>query len=130
MENLSCVTGLQHLGLPTADLENTIQFYRKLGFTVINRETIPSDGQPVAFLKLQGLILEIYQQREIPAQTGAWNHVALEVTDIERTWEEVQNCGMKPLEVKIQFLPFWENGVSYFNVKGPNQEIIEFIQKR
>ena len=38
MKNLSCVTGLQHLGLPTKDLENTIQFYEKLGFTVINRE--------------------------------------------------------------------------------------------
>ncbi len=130
MKNLSCVTGLQHLGLPTKDLENTIQFYEKLGFTVINRERIPSDGQPAAFLNLNGLILEVYQQKDSSGQRGAWDHVALDVTDIRKAWEEVHKCGIKPLETEIQFLPFWENGVAYFNIQGPDQEIIEFIQKQ
>ena len=27
------------------------------------------------------------------------------------------------------FLPYWEHGVEYVTILGPNQEIVEFIQK-
>ena len=30
---------------------------------------------------------------------------------------------------EIVFLPFWENGVRYFLIEGPNKEPIEFLQK-
>ena len=29
----------------------------------------------------------------------------------------------------IEELPFWENGVKFFMIKGPNEERIEFCQK-
>ena len=29
----------------------------------------------------------------------------------------------------IEKLPFWENGVKFFMIKGPNEERIEFCQK-
>ena len=32
------------------------------------------------------------------------------------------------LDEEIQFLPFWENGVKFFTLTGPNKEKIEFSQ--
>ena len=54
---------------------------------------------------------------------------ALDVDDIESAWEEVRMAGLAPLEDAIQFLPFWENGVRFFNLLGPNGETVEFSQR-
>ena len=45
-ENL---VGLEHVGMPTADIEKTIAFYESLGFAVALRTAIPEGGK-VAFL--------------------------------------------------------------------------------
>lgn len=36
--------------------------------------------------------------------------------------------GFSMLDTKIQFLPFWEHGVKFFTVLGPNEEKVEFSQ--
>lgn len=125
----ACVNGLQHLGLPVSDLQETIRFYERLGFQVIRREMNPAGNQPVAFLELKGTVIEAYQQDPVARQTGAWAHVAFDVSDIEAAWEAVKTAGLEPLETEIQYLPFWKAGVRYFNIEGPNQEVIEFIEK-
>ena len=28
----------------------------------------------------------------------------------------------------VHFLPFWENGVKFFTIEGPNKEKVEFSQ--
>ena len=56
-------------------------------------------------------------------------HLDLDVDDIESAWEEVRMAGLAPLEDAIQFLPFWENGVRFFNLLGPNGETVEFSQR-
>ena len=47
--NTANLTGIQHIGLPTKDLEATIRFYESLGFQVANRSETP-DGGPVVKL--------------------------------------------------------------------------------
>ena len=32
------------------------------------------------------------------------------------------------MQDEIHFLPFWDNGVRFFTIKGPNEEKIEFSQ--
>ena len=32
------------------------------------------------------------------------------------------------IDPEIRFLPFWEKGTRFFNVLGPNGEIVEFSQ--
>mgnify|MGYP000383944439 CR=1 FL=1 len=54
---------------------------------------------------------------------------SVDVDDIESAWEEVRMAGLAPLEDAIQFLPFWENGVRFFNLLGPNGETVEFSQR-
>ena len=47
------ITGMQHIGLPTNDIEATIAFYEKLGFEVASTCDLPTDK--VAFLKLKNI---------------------------------------------------------------------------
>ena len=46
-------TGLQHIGIPTNDIEKTIAFYTALGFETAHRAE--NGGEQVAFLKLGDL---------------------------------------------------------------------------
>ena len=60
--------------------------------------------------------------------SGALDHIALNVTDIDKVFQMAQEEGFSMLDTKIQFLPFWEHGVKFFTVLGPNKEKVEFSQ--
>jgi len=123
------INGFQHLGLPTNDLEKTIEFYEKLGFVVIRREEIPTDR--VAFLRLHNMVIEAYESKvgvSAKGFDGAIDHIALDVDDVEAVFEAVKAAGLTPMTEEIQFLPFWENGFKYFKVLDPNNAPVEFGQ--
>ena len=61
---------------------------------------------------------------------GAIDHIALNVPDIEPVYALAKESGYKFLESDgIVDLPFWEKGIRYFLIEGPNKEVIEFLQK-
>lgn len=122
------VTGFQHMGFPTNDLAETIAFYEKLGFHVALRTYNEEAREAVAFLQLGNLMLEIYENHQAPMQAGAWDHLAIDVKDIEAAYEEVCALGLNNQKDAIHFLPFWKNGVKFFKITGPNHEVIEFSQ--
>ena len=122
----SHVTGMQHIGLPTNDMEQTLAFYEKLGFSVAYRTV--NNGEIVCFLKKGELCIESYQNGQAVGKAGAIDHIALDVDDVEAAWAAVKAAGFTPLEDEIQALPFWDNGVRYFNILGPNGEKVEFSQ--
>ena len=37
------------------------------------------------------------------------------------------NC-FKILGLQVESLPFWENGVKFFTIEGPNREKVEFCE--
>lgn len=112
--------------LPTNDMKATVAFYEKLGFTVAYRTM--NNGEEVVFLKHGSLCIESYENGQAKKINGAIDHIAMDVEDVEKAWEEVKALGITPIETEIQALPFWENGVRYFNIYGPNREKIEFSQ--
>ena len=63
-----------------------------------------------------------------PCKTVPSGIHTLDVTDIERVYAEVSNLGYHELEEGIQFLPFWNHGVRFFTIQGPNSEKVEFSQ--
>ena len=79
-------------------------------------------------LKHGSLCIESYENGQAKKINGAIDHIAMDVEDVEKAWEEVKALGITPIETEIQALPFWENGVRYFNIYGPNREKIEFSQ--
>ena len=117
-------TGLQHIGVPTNDIENTIRFYTALGFTVAHRAD--NNGELVAFLKLGDLMIETYQNGKAVGAAGAVDHIAINVTDVEEARRIAD--AMKLEVIEEGQLAFWENGVRYFTILGPNREKLEFNQ--
>ena len=117
-------TGLQHIGIPTNNLNETINFYVSLGFEVAHR-TANGDEQ-VAFLRLGDLTIETYQNFKAVHMNGAVDHIAINVTDVDEARRIAD--AMKLEVIEEGQLPFWENGVKYFTILGPNREKLEFNQ--
>ena len=51
-------TGIQHIGIPTNDIEKTIEFYKNLGFEIALQTINEEANEKVAFLKLKTLVIE------------------------------------------------------------------------
>ena len=129
--------GLQHVGLPVTDLEYSKAFYAQLGFVEVMRTDLPraTEAIQVAMMQHEGLTLELYQlepeeSRAIAQRTdGHIDHLALDVLDIEQAYQEIRATGLAILEDDAPvFLPFWDHGVRYFTIRGPDGEKIEFNQ--
>lgn len=127
MSALDTITGLQHIGIPTKDIEKTIEFFQTFGFTIDWRSEKPEDSY-VCFLKNGSCVIEAYYCEEPAMANGAVDHVALNVTDLDAMYEYATSKGYESIEGP-NFLPFYENGVRYFIILGPNHEKLEFNQK-
>ena len=106
------LTGVQHIGVPTNDLEKTVAFYER-----------------VTFLQLKNLVIETYENHAAVGKPGAIDHIALDTTDVEAAFAAAKEAGLTMLDDEIHGLPFWANGVKFFTVEGPNGEKVEFCQK-
>ena len=129
MDNKYGVTGIAHIGIPTNDMEKTIEFYRNLGFQVLLETYNEKACEKVAFLQLQNYCIETFENHQAVMADGAYQHVALDVADINAAYDRICAEGHKIITNGIEALPFWENGVKFFMIKGPNEEKIEFCQK-
>lgn len=118
--NSNYATGLQHVGIPTEHLGMSVDFYKKLGFKVYFR------SDDVVFMKLNALLIELYINSNTSRKAGAIDHISLNVKDVESVFSEFRSSGFKILDSEIKSLPFFENGVRFFTIEGPNGEKIEF----
>lgn len=128
MDTKTYTTGVQHVGIPTNNIEETIAFYEKLGFEKVFETVNKAANEKVAFLKHGTLVMETYENRAAVLKAGAIDHVALDVKDIEEVYQYINEQGLNTTKDTIHFLPFWENGVRFFTIEGPNKEKIEFSQ--
>lgn len=134
---LQNLNGWSHLGIPVTDISISEKFYADFGFRKVMQAAIPVGDQEIKaiMMEFKGFTLEFYQLLppdlvEIRARGDGWiDHFALDVIDVERAYAELASSGFNPLEDAPVSLPFWENGVKYFNIRGPDGEKIEFNQK-
>ena len=121
-------TGIQHIGIPTNDIEKTIAFYKELGFETALQTINKEADEKVAFLKLKTLVIETYENKAAKFESGAIDHVAVNVNNIEEVYQYISEKKLNTTNDTIHFLPFWKNGVRFFMIEGPNMEKIEFSQ--
>lgn len=127
MEVKDFCTGVQHIGIPTNNLDETIRFYEQLGFNVALKTQ--NGEETVAFLQLYNLVIETYENRSAVMQAGAIDHIAIDVKEIDALFENVKAKGFHLLDNRVNALPFWENGVRFFTILGPNKEKVEFCER-
>lgn len=128
MDLKNYLTGIQHIGIPTNDIEKTIAFYKELGFETALQTINKEADEKVAFLKLKTLVIETYENKAAKFESGAIDHVAIDVNDIEEVYQYISEKKLNTTNDAIHFLPFWKNGVRFFTIEGPNMEKIEFSQ--
>ncbi len=122
-------SGIQHLGIPVSDIDKTIEFYTSLGFEPVLLTENKAANERVAFLKLGNLIIEAYGNKDTEKKSGAIDHIALDVKNIDALYEEICKEGHRIVEEKVMSLPLWENGVKFFTILGPDKEKVEFCEK-
>jgi catechol 2,3-dioxygenase-like lactoylglutathione lyase family enzyme len=131
------INHLQHIGIPVTDIRVSQAFYEKLGFHNVMPSTFEFNGEKggiVGMMKRDNIIIELYQmpRKELSKirrrKDGRIDHIAFDVSDINETFETLQNAGFTMLENEPVFLNFWAKGCKYFNIEGPNGERLEFNQ--
>ena len=142
MEIKECTVCVQHIGIPTNDIKKTIEFFQLLGFDIAFR-TI-NGPEEVAFLQLHNLVIETYQNHQAKMEYGAIDHIAIDVKNIDALFEEVKAKAIEAekvatekqatslfrmLDTQVNGLSFWEKGVKFFTIEGPNKEKIEFCER-
>ena len=70
---------IAHVGIPTDALPKTIAFWEKLGFKKQGQFDTDDQGHQVVFMKYGHLMLEIWDSDGAVHQTGAINHISLNV---------------------------------------------------
>lgn len=123
---MSNLKGIQHLGLPTTDMDKTLDFFHTIGFE--DALVTVNNGSRVVFLRLENLVIETYEETVVAGKPGAIDHVCIDVENIEEAWTWAKEKGFHILDSEIQYLPFWDNGVRFFTIMGPNGEKVEFGQ--
>ena len=129
-------TGIQHLGIPAWDLDQSVAFYEKLGFELLHRKKTHHNETPVeaAFLKLHNLMIELYQLEgelleEVKSRkNGHLDHFAINTTDVVALHKMMKAEGYNLLDVDLQTIDFFEKGVKFFRILGPSNEVVEFNQ--
>lgn len=130
------LANIQHIGIPVTNIITSEQFYANLGFENVMQATFMHNGEEgICIMMKQGnIIIELYQmpQAELNAiaarKDGHVDHVAFDVTDIDKIFAMMKDAGYNVIEPAPVFLQFWKNGCKYFNVSGPDGERLEFNQ--
>lgn len=118
--------GFQHIGIPTANVQGSIDFYKTLGFKLATRHDV--EGRDFAFMQLGNLLIELIPTDTPAMLNGAVDHFCLDVKHIDELYAKLKAAGYNMVDDHVNEIPFWENGAKYFFILGPNQERIEFCE--
>jgi catechol 2,3-dioxygenase-like lactoylglutathione lyase family enzyme len=128
--------GIQHIGIPVMDMEESKAFYVRLGFEPAMSKSFVYDGDAgrCCMMKRGHTLVELYQMppRELEAirrrGNGHIDHIAFAVNDIDKAYVELKCDGFTIEENAPVFIKFWKDGCKYFNLIGPCGERLEFNQ--
>lgn len=99
---------IHHIGISVSDLERSIQFYQKLGFSVFQRYSKPKEEVEGAYLKLKGQALELIKSNAPKSNPDITNlqylgikHIAFGVFDINAASKQLRMEGISVGEPEL-----------------------------
>lgn len=120
--------GIAHIAVSVQDIEKSIRFYEDFGFTVQYRKNFGGSFD-IACIQLDNLMLELLQNGGGSSIPSALDHFAIETKDVDGLYEEFAKRDYTFLTRGVQAMDFWENGVRFFYIAGPDGERIEFLER-
>ena len=117
------ITGLSHIGIYVNSMEDSIDFYERLGFNLDREEDI---GVRLAFLSAGSCIIELIEKPH-ERSAGIVDHIALTVSDIEAAVAAAVKKGIEIDAGAIKGVSVM-GGVRNVFFHGPNGERLEFFQ--
>ena len=79
MENKYGIVGVAHIGLPTNDLQKTVEFYKSLGFEVIMQSYNEKAGEKVVFVQIKNYCIKTFENGQAAMADDEFQHVPLDV---------------------------------------------------
>ena len=126
--------GLGHIAIYTADMEESIAFYEKIGGSVYKRDGVhtPEGEKKLALVEFAGFLLELIQPPEgtlVPAGEGSIPHFAVYVDDLDKAAEALKAAGVISFMTPgKKVLPETFGGLQNWFFTGPSGEEIELLQ--
>ena len=117
------IKGLAHIGIMVKDIDASIDFYKRLGFTLDREESL---SIRLAFLSAGSCLIELIEKGETRT-AGVVDHVAVVVDDIYATIEHANKNGIKIDVSTISEVPIL-GGVKNVFFEGPDGERLEFFE--
>ncbi len=122
---------LDHIAMLVPNVEETIQFYKEvLGYQIIGEFT-RKNGVTFYYLENNGIVYEFFERSCEPILLGKIDHVAYASSDIHADYEYYKQQGCLVDDSGVKYVDsLWGEGVDYFFIQSPSNELIEFCQKR
>ena len=119
------IKGLAHIGIFVKDIDVSIDFYKRLGFTLDKVEEIHIR---LAFLSAGTCLIELVEQKDMPARTaGAIDHFAVEVDDIDAAIARAKENGIAIDASAVKSIDIL-GGIKNVFFQGPDGERLEFVE--
>ena len=119
------IKGLAHIGIFVKNIDTSIDFYKRLGFSFDSETDI---GIRLAFLSAGSCLLELVEQKDSSAlPSGTIDHIAVEVDNIESAIADANASGINIDASKIEALPIL-GGIKNVFFEGPDGERLEFFE--
>jgi len=119
------IKGLAHIGIFVRDIDKSIDFYQRLGFTLDKVEEIHIK---LAFLSAGTCLIELVEQKDIGLRAaGPVDHFAVVVDDIEAAIACAVENGISIDASTISNVNIL-GGIRNVFFEGPDGERVEFFQ--
>ena len=121
--------GLGHVAIYTADIDQSIAFYEKIGGGLKNQASIqtPDGEKKLALVDFGGVTLELIQApTPMPLTEGNIPHFAVYVDDVDAAAADIRAAGVDTfLTPQKKVLPTLFGGLENWFFTGPSGEQIE-----
>ena len=126
------ILGLAHVAVHTADLEESISFYQRIGGILSKRDHLstPMGEKRFALVDLPGVTLELIES-PAPAPMGEGNlpHLAFYVDDLDAAAVQLRAVGVDSFQTpEKRVVPHLFGGLENWFFTGPSGEQIELMK--
>lgn len=120
--------GLGHIAVCTADMDESIAFYERIGGRLLQRSpTCPTQANELALVELAGFIVELIASD--PGGQGVIPHIAIYVDDVDQAAADLKALGVDTfLTPEKAVMPDTFGGLENWFFTGPSGEHLELLK--